>query len=179
MAAFGCLLTDFGQVKKLLVILLTLINTNILSVILMTLNNTKILSVISLTSNKTVSQGAFGYLLFSTYVTYGVPCHAIGHQVLPTHSLPRVLRIWESVFTLRHFLPCTPSCCFQGFYRTSSSTSKLAGLHADLWNIIPVRLFVWITAIHKRYAGRFYLRARHGQIRMKNLLLTRFELFSR
>ena len=176
MAAFGCLLIDFGQVKKLLVILLTLINTKILSVILMTLNNTKILCYFA--DFKQNSQGAFGYLLCSTCVTYGVPCHAIGHQVLPTHPLPRVLRIWKSVFTLRHFLPCTPSCCFQGFYRTSSSTSKLAGLHADLWNIIPVRLFVWITAIHKRYAGRFYLRARAGQIRMKNLLLTRFELFS-
>ena len=91
MAAFGCLLIDFGQVKKLLVILLTLINTKILSVILMTLNNTKILCYFA--DFKQNSQGAFGYLLCSTCVTYGVPCHTIGHQVLPTRPLPRVLRI--------------------------------------------------------------------------------------
>ena len=27
--------------------------------------------------------------LCSTCVTYGMPCHAIGHQVLPTQQLPR------------------------------------------------------------------------------------------
>ena len=52
----------------------------------------------------------------------------------------------------------------------SSSTSKLAELQSDLRNIAPARLFVWITAIHKRYiCGRFYLRARTGQSRNINL----------
>ena len=32
-------------------------------------------------------------ILCSTCVTYGTSCHAMGHQLLPTHPLPRVLRI--------------------------------------------------------------------------------------
>ena len=49
---------------------------------------------------------------------------------------------------------------FRGFPWTGSSTSKLAGLHADFRNIAPPRIFVWITPIHKRFiCGRFYLRA--------------------
>ena len=51
-----------------------------------------------------------------------------------------------------------------------SSTSRLAGLHAVLQNIAPARLFVWITAIHKRFIlVGFYLRARAGQSRNINL----------
>ena len=50
---------------------------------------------------------------------------------------------------------------FQGFPGAVSSTSKLAVLHADLRNIVPARLFVWITTINKRFiCGRFYLRAK-------------------
>ena len=70
----------------------------------------------------------------------------------------------RAVFTLRHFFFCTTSCFFQGFPGASSSTSELAGLHSDPWNIAPAELFVWITAIHKRFIyGRFYLRTRAGQ----------------
>ena len=39
---------------------------------------------------------------------------------------------------------------FKASLGAGSSTSKLAGLHADLRNIVPVWLFVWITTIHKR-----------------------------
>ena len=52
-------------------------------------------------------------------------------------NLPRVLWIWESVFHS------------QAGFRADSSTSKLAGLHADHRNIVP-GLFVWITAIHNK-----------------------------
>ena len=72
--------------------------------------------------------------LCSTCVTYGTACHAIGEQLLPA--------------------------VFKASLGAGSSTSKLAGLHADLWNIAPTRLFVWMTAIHKRYTSRFYLKAR-------------------
>ena len=56
----------------------------------------------------------------------------------------------RAFFTFRRFLPYTPSCWFQALPRIGCSTSKLAGLHADLRNIAPVQLFVWITTIHKR-----------------------------
>ena len=65
-------------------------------------------------------------------------------------GLPGVLRIWKSILTLRRFLPCTPSSGFTASLGAGSSTKKLALLHADLRNISPARLFVWITTIHKR-----------------------------
>ena len=47
---------------------------------------------------------------------------------------------------------------------------KVSRLHADLQNITPAQLFVWITAIHKRFiCSRFYLRARAGQSQNINL----------
>ena len=102
--------------------------------------------------SNTVSQATFGYPLFTVQHLWdlGDVCHAIGHQVLSTHPLPRVLRIWESVFTLRRFLPYSPCCWFQGFPGVSRSTWKLAGLHADHRNIVPARLLCRMTAIHKR-----------------------------
>ena len=40
---------------------------------------------------------------------------------------------------------------FKASLGASSSTSRLAGLHADLWNIALAQLFVWITVIHKSF----------------------------
>ena len=44
---------------------------------------------------------------------------------------------------------------FPAVFKTSlgagSSTSRLAGLHADFRNIAPALLLVWIKAIHKRF----------------------------
>ena len=78
-------------------------------------------------------------LFFSvTSVTYGTLCHTSGHLVIyrDFYGFER------AVFTLRHFLPSTSACCFQVFPGAESSTSKLAGLHANLRNIVPARLFV-------------------------------------
>ena len=84
--------------------------------------------------------------------------------------LPRVLRIWDSVFYSQAFFTLRSFLFFQSFLEAGSLTSKLAGLHADFRNIDPARLFVWITTIHKRFIfGRFYLRARVGQSRNINL----------
>ena len=67
------------------------------------------------------------------------------------------------LFTLKRFLPWVPSGFFQGFPGASSSTSKLAGLHADLRNIAQTRLFVWITIVQKIFiCGRFNVRVRVG-----------------
>ena len=53
---------------------------------------------------------------------------------------------------------------FKASLGASSSTTTLGALHADLQNITPAQLLVWIPAIHKRFiCGRFYLRARAGQ----------------
>ena len=83
---------------------------------------------------------------YRTSVTYGTLCHASSHLVT---WFERVF------FTLMRFLPC--------FSGSDGSSSKLAGFHADLKNIVPARLFVCIATIHKRFiCGRFYLRAKAG-----------------
>ena len=118
----------------------------------------------------------------SSCYLYGTTQHS-GHQVqhqcylwyaMPCQCSPgdpqQVLWIWESTFYSQSFFTWHSFLLFQGFPGASSSTSKLAELQSDLRNIAPARLFVWITAIHKRYiCGRFYLRARTGQSRNINL----------
>ena len=96
-----------------------------------------------------VSYGTFGYLpLTAQYL-----CHlreAMPHHWSPATShptlLPRVLRIWGSVF----YLTLIPAV-FKAFLGAGSSISRLAGLHADLGNIALARQFAWITEIHKRF----------------------------
>ena len=88
-----------------------------------------------------------GHFVFCYHhVTYRTLCHASSHLVIyhDCYGFERAL------FTRKYFLPYNPSCWFQGFPGAGSSTSKLAELHVDLWNIVPVWLFVWITTIHKR-----------------------------
>ena len=54
------------------------------------------------------------FSLCSTCVIYGTPCHIIGNQPLPTQPCYRKYYVSEGVFfTLRYFLPCTPSCFFK------------------------------------------------------------------
>ena len=76
------------------------------------------------------------------------PCYL--QDVMPCQwsfsHLPRVLRNWESVFYPLAFFT------FHSFLlvsrlplRAGSLTSKIAGLKANLRNIAPARLFVWIT----------------------------------
>ena len=78
------------------------------------------------------------FFFYYHYVTYRIPCHVSGNLVIY-----RGCYVFEiAFFTLRRFLPYTPSCCFQDLPGTGSSTSKLAGIHADLQNIAPARLFV-------------------------------------
>ena len=100
-------------------------------------------------------------------VTYGTLCYATGHKPLLTQACYREwYRFQTAFFTLRRFLPCNASCFCQCFPRASSLASKFPGLRADLWNIIPAWLFIWITAIHKRcICGGLYLRAGAGQSR--------------
>ena len=104
---------------------------------------------------------AIGYFVFwSHHVTYRMPCHASGHLVIYCECYG-----FERAFlALRRF-----------FYRVSrlslgasTSTSKLVVLHADLQNIAPVQLFVWIITINKKgNSGRFYLRVMAGRLRYK------------
>ena len=87
---------------------------------------------------------------------------AIGHQILfflihqcflwdfiPSHwkpsDLPQVLWIWESIFYSKVLFTCHYFPNFQGFTSVSRSTSKLAGFHAVVQNIVSAQLFVWIT----------------------------------
>ena len=64
----------------------------------------------------------------STSVTYGTLCHSSGHLVIyrECYGFQRAFFYSQAFFTLHFFL------LFQGFPGARSSTSKLAGLHADL-----------------------------------------------
>ena len=79
-----------------------------------------------------------GVIRYSTHVTYRTLCHASGHLLIycECYRFERVFFYFQAFFTLHFFL------LFQGFPKAESSTSKLAGLHADLQNIAEVRLFV-------------------------------------
>ena len=62
--------------------------------------------------------------LCSKCVTYGTLHHAIGYQLFPTHPFTTsAMNLREHFFTLRGFLPYTPSYFFQGFPGASSLTS--------------------------------------------------------
>ena len=62
--------------------------------------------------------------LCSKCVTYGTLHHAIGYQLFPTHPFTTsAMNLRDHFFTLRGFLPYTPSCFFQGFPGASSLTS--------------------------------------------------------
>ena len=67
-----------------------------------------------------------------------------------TGDLPRVLRIWESVFYSRTFFTLHYFLLSRDFPGAGSSSSKLAGFYADLRNIAPAWLFAWITSVHKK-----------------------------
>ena len=65
---------------------------------------------------------------------------------------------YEKLCDLQDAMPCQWSSSSSGdpasikaSLRDASLTLMLAGLHADLRNIAPARLFFWITAIHKLY----------------------------
>ena len=76
----------------------------------------------------------------------------------------------EHFFTPKVFFALHSLLLSHGFPRVRSSTSKIAGFHADLRNIAPVQLFVWITTIHKRFiCYRFYLTVRAGWPQNTNL----------
>ena len=118
--------------------------------------------------------------LCSTFVTYSTSCHAIGHNVLPTHPLLRVLRTWENVFYSQAFLPCTPSYCFQGIPGAGSSPSKAAGLHADHRNIALAQVLSGMKEIYKRgiVVGFIYVSKASFKVRVPqpcNLPLTGFK----
>ena len=109
--------------------------------------------------------------------TYRTPCHARGHWLFPPTLYASATNLRERFFTLRHFLPCTPFCYFQGLSGPRSSPSKAAWLHADLQNIAPAcwPLF-WITAINKRgtLVGSTYMPKASFEVRVPqpwNLLL--------
>ena len=80
--------------------------------------------------------------------------------------LQQVLMIWGGVFyaqaffTLHSFPTFFIQPGFIGFSQgTGSSTTKDTGIHAEVWNIVTIQLFVWITQQpNKRIiVGRFYL----------------------
>ena len=79
-------------------------------------------------------------------MTYGTPCQAIGYVVswyhhvtyrTPCHvSGPSAADLRERFYLTLHTVG------FKASLGAGSSTSKLAGLHADLRKIAPVRLLV-------------------------------------
>ena len=104
-------------------------------------------------------------------MTYRTPCHARGHFVFWLSPSPCYLEDvcrasghlvhlviycecygFERVFfTLRLIYFTLLPASIKASLEAVISTSMLTGLYADLRNIAPARLFVWITAIHKRF----------------------------
>ena len=169
----GCLLT-LNKLYNLLVIFDGFKQVKNLLVILLTLNKSKTFGETPwLTGHHATPLVTF---FWCHRVTYRTPCHASGHLVIYRECC----RFERAFLTLRCFVPYTPSCWFQGFPGAGSSTSKLAGLYADLRNIAPTRLFVWITAIYKRdiVVGSIYVSKAAFEVRLPqpwNLSLTVFE----
>ena len=91
-------------------------------------------------------------LLCSTCVTYGTPCHARGQRHFPPNPVIVSATNLRERFLLSGviYLALLPAV-FKASLGASSSTSKLAGLHANLQNIAPTPLLAWITAIHKSF----------------------------
>ena len=92
---------------------------------------------------------------YSTSILYATSCRTSGHLVI-------YLECYEfdrAFFTLRRFFTLYSLLLFKAFPGAGSSTSKLAGFHADLRSTALARLYVSITTIRKRFiCGRFYLR---------------------
>ena len=97
-------------------------------------------------------QSSLCFLLFYYHhVIYRTTCHTSGHLVI----YGECYGFERAFFTLKCFLPCTPSCYFQGVSGAGSLTLKLPGFHADLRNIFSAQLFVSITTVQKMgYSGR-------------------------
>ena len=78
-----------------------------------------------------------------------IPCHwSLGTSHSPLNASATDLRVrflLSGIFTLYSFLLVLRLPC-----GASSSSSKLAGLHADHQNIVPAQLLCRMTAIHKR-----------------------------
>ena len=118
--------------------------------------------------------------LCSACVTYRTSCHAGSHRHFPPTLYRECYGFEKALFTLRRFLPYTPSCCFQDLPGALSSPSRVAGLHAGHRNIALVRLLCWMTAIHKRVmlVGSIYLSKTSFEVTAPepwNLPLTGFE----
>ena len=97
-----------------------------------------------------------------TYLLTYLPCYlqdTMPCQRSSSNFLPRLLRIWESVFYSQAFF--TLHSFVLVLKRTWDRQFNLNISRASCWyfrNIAPVRLFVWITTIHdKIYRGNFYL----------------------
>ena len=118
--------------------------------------------------------------LCSTCVTYGTLCHAIGHQLPPTQQCyHECYRFERAFFTLRRFLPYTPSCFFIGF--PGSRQFNLKASRASCWSSKHspgLTICLNHSDPQKFYTGRFYLGVMTDRL-MNNLLLTGFKLFSR
>ena len=94
------------------------------------------------------------FFFYYHHVTYRTPSHGSGHLVIyhECYGSERERLLLSGVFYLT-LLPAS----FKASLGAGSSTSMLAGFLPDLRNIVPARLFVWITTIHKRVilAGLF------------------------
>ena len=145
------------------------------------------LSIQIFDSPPTASQATLGYLLLAVQHLCYLQDAMLSQRSpsLPRrHFSPTLYRecygFKRVFFYSQAFLPYTPSCCFQSLSGASSSTSKIAGLHDDYWNIALARLLHWITAIHKRgiLVGSIYVPNSSFEVRVPqsgNLPLTGFE----
>ena len=81
---------------------------------------------------------------------FGITILLTGRHCMPVVIYHECHGFERTIFTLMIFYLALLPAGFKASLGAFSSTSRLTGLRADLWNIAPVRLFVWTTTIHKR-----------------------------
>ena len=96
-------------------------------------------------TNGTLCHAICHFVFWYHHVTYRTSSNASRHLVTASATDLRERFLLLVVFYLT-LLPAG----FKASLGASSSTSKLAGTHADLQNIAPARLFICLTTIHKR-----------------------------
>ena len=89
------------------------------------------------------------FLLSPCYLQDSMSCKWL------SSDLPRVLRIWESIFYSRVFFTLHSFLLVSRPPWGWQFSLKVSRVHADLWNIAPAQLFVFIITIHKKdYSSR-------------------------
>ena len=88
-----------------------------------------------------------------TNITHGNPFHVNGHQMI----CHKCYRFERALFTFRHFLPYTPSCCSR-FCWAQQFSPKISRSSCFSFTV-SVQVFVWISpqSTNLNFSNKLYL----------------------